>query len=149
MCFPCWGWPMGIPTQHSLWRQSHHHIVRLSCMFSVKTPLCPRVQWSKGLTAAWTAKAGGCVSTHLWFMFLSASFLSSTVVAPDLHLPKWKQKKELSTPVMVCVYRKCLSNIAANVVSGYTGPGKSSSWSHQIYFIVNTCACMHLWMENL
>lgn len=142
-------WSVGIPTQHSSLLTKPLHcqaLLHVQCK-NTAMPTCP----VKQVPHSWhepQAKAWGCTNTHLWFIFSSVSFLSFSVVAPDLHLQKWKQKKELSMPVIVCMYRKCLSNIAANV-PGHIGPGTSSSRSHLICFIVNICACMHFWMKNV
>lgn len=125
-----------------LWnRHAHMHF------FSIKTLLCPCAVWGK--CPSWheklrheTVKAYICNS--LFHQYLSSNF---SVVAPDLHLQKWKQKKELCVPVIVCIYRKCISNIATRIRPNCLG--YKHSWFHQISFIINICVCMHLWTENM
>lgn len=107
MRFPCYGYvhqSVGIHTQHSPLVTKPLHcqaLLRVQC----KTTAVPRE--SSALQLEQTAKAWDCISTHLPFAVSSVSFLSFSVVAPDLHLQKWKQK-ELGMPAIVCVTGTCI-----------------------------------------
>lgn len=107
MRFPCYGYvhqSVGIHTQHLPLVTKPLHcqaLLRVQC----KTTAVPRE--SSALQLAQTAKAWDCIGTHLPFAVSSVSFLSFSVVAPDLHLQKWKQK-ELGMPAIVCVTGTCI-----------------------------------------